>query len=159
MPSLTVRVYQNWLKCRQIQSRKQNACWHQIHMRENGGSLDFNFISLPKPVVDKNWVCQHCLLIFGKWCCVRCSNLFRLYQWHIYWMFPLFRTWIDFRFTVLVCSLYRSWALSISLCALIQSKVYAAGNTFFCISDAKYVMFRVGWCKSLKGSVTPVNVI
>ena len=38
-------------------------------MRENGGSLDFNSISLANPAVDENWVCQHGRLqqfIFGK---------------------------------------------------------------------------------------------
>ena len=33
-------------------------------MRENGGSLDFNFISLLNPAVDENWVCRHRLLQF-----------------------------------------------------------------------------------------------
>ena len=27
-----------------------------IRMRENGSGLDFNFISLPSPMVDENWV-------------------------------------------------------------------------------------------------------
>ena len=80
VPSLTIHMYQNLLKCRQLRSRKQNMHWHQIRMRENGGSLDFNFISLPKPMVDKNWVCRHHLLILGKWCYVRCSNLFKLFM-------------------------------------------------------------------------------
>ena len=47
MPNLTVSVYQNLLKCRRLRNRKPNARWHRIQMRENGGSLDFNFISLP----------------------------------------------------------------------------------------------------------------
>ena len=33
-------------------------------MRENGVSLDFNFISLLNPTVDQNWVYRHCLLQF-----------------------------------------------------------------------------------------------
>ena len=35
---------------------------HWIRMRENGGSLDFNFILLLNPAVDENWVYQHRLL-------------------------------------------------------------------------------------------------
>ena len=27
-----------------------------IRMRENGSGLDFNFISLPSPMIDENWV-------------------------------------------------------------------------------------------------------
>ena len=39
-----------------------------VRMRENSGSLNFNFISLPNPAVDENWVCRHRLqqLILGK---------------------------------------------------------------------------------------------
>ena len=33
-------------------------------MRENGDSLNFNFISLLNPAVDENWVYQHRLLQF-----------------------------------------------------------------------------------------------
>ena len=46
--------------------------WIWLWVRENGGSLDFNFISLLNSTVDKNWVCQHHFLqfIFGKWCIV-----------------------------------------------------------------------------------------
>ena len=61
--SLTVRINQNLLKCRRLRSCKQNTLWHQIRMRENGSSFNFNFISLPNPAVDKNWVCRHHLLI------------------------------------------------------------------------------------------------
>ena len=36
------------------------------HRQYIANSVDFNFISLPKPAVDKNWVCRHRLLILGK---------------------------------------------------------------------------------------------
>ena len=62
MPSVTVSVYHNLLKGIRLWHLKQNACWHWISMRENGSSLNFNFISLPNPAVDENCVCQHCLL-------------------------------------------------------------------------------------------------
>ena len=51
-----VQYYQNLLKGRILRNRKQNKRRHRIRMRENGGSLDFNFISLLNPVVDENWV-------------------------------------------------------------------------------------------------------
>ena len=51
MPSLSdsecMRIYWN---------RKQNAHRHQMWMRENGSSLDFDFISLSNPAVDENLV-------------------------------------------------------------------------------------------------------
>ena len=61
-------------------------------MKENGSSLNFNFISLPNPTVDENRVCWHCLqqFIFGKWCHVQCFNLFNFFcERNIYWTFPL----------------------------------------------------------------------
>ena len=125
-------------------------------MRENGGSLDLNFISLPKPAVDKNWVDRYHLLILGK---IMPRTIFRsvqtLYEWHIYWTFPLSCTWIDFRFTVFICSLYRLWALiNFTLCSNLVQGV-CCRLRIFCITDAKYIMFHIGWCKSLKGSATP----
>ena len=75
---------------------------HQQVMRENGDSLDFNFISLPNPTVDKNWVCRHRLLIVTH---TMFRSIHTLYEQHIYWMFPLFCVWVDFCFTIFVCSL------------------------------------------------------
>ena len=84
----SISVYQNLLKVkgRRLRNWKQNTHWHWIWMRENGCSLDFNFISLSNPAVDKNWVCQHHLqqFIFGKWCHIMlydvslCSNFLRM---------------------------------------------------------------------------------
>ena len=149
MPSLTVHVYQNLLKCRRLWSRKQNVRWHQIQMRENGSSLNFNFILLPNPAVDKNWVCQHCLLIMPR---TMFRSIHTLYKRHIYWTFPLFCVRRDFRFTIFVWSLYRLWTPSVSLCAPIPR--WCCRLRIFHITDSKYVMFHIGWRKSLKGSAT-----
>lgn len=42
-------------------------------MRENSGSLDLNFISLPSPAADKNWVSwlsSAAVFVFWKWCLI-----------------------------------------------------------------------------------------
>ena len=136
-------------------------------MRENGGSLDLNFISLLNPAVDElNWVGWHQLLqfILGKWCCVRCSNLFKLlvngkYTKH----FPFFCAWIDLPFIIFVCSLYRPWVTIRLLhhfgfvCVLILGYAVCIFHATYLVTDAKYVMFHVGWRKSLKGNTTPAT--
>ena len=84
MPSLSASIiiysyagdYKNW---------KQNVHSHRIRMRENGGSINFNFISLLNSVVDESWVYRHRLLqfTFWKWCHVQklqCPNLFRFLE-------------------------------------------------------------------------------
>ena len=92
-------------------------------MRENGSSLHLNFILLPNPAVDENWVCWHRLLqfIFWKWCCVQCSDLFKInvngkftvsfyfFCAQIDFLFTIF-VQIDFLFTIFVCWFYRLWA-------------------------------------------------
>ena len=87
---------------------------HRIQMRENGSSLDFNFISLLNPVVDKNWVCRHCLLQFflEKLCRVQCSDLFKLFSVHGKFTerYHTFCAWTDLLLTIFVCSSYRLWA-------------------------------------------------
>ena len=81
MPTLSacniIRIYS---KVEDYEIKKQNTRRHRIRMRENGGSLDFNFISRLNPAVDENWVCRHRLLQFFL-CCVRCSDLFKLFMW------------------------------------------------------------------------------
>ena len=77
---------------RKLRNRKKKQHVDTVQMRENGSSLNFNFISIPNPAVDENWVCWHRLqqLIFGRWCCVHCFDLFKLFsESHIYWTFPL----------------------------------------------------------------------
>ena len=67
MPTLSacniIRIYSK-LKGRRLRNRKPSTRQHRIWMRENGGSLDFNFISLLNAMVDENWVCWHHLLQF-----------------------------------------------------------------------------------------------
>ena len=79
--ALSVSIYQNLLKGRWLQNQNKNVGWHWIWVRENGGSLDFNFISLPNPAVDENWVCWHHLKQFipGKWCHIQWFDLFKLF--------------------------------------------------------------------------------
>ena len=125
-------------------------------MRENGNRFNFSVISLPNLAVDENWVCWHCLLqfTFGKWCHLWCSDLFKLFvNGKLTERFRFFCAQIDFLFTILICSLDRSWAPSSSLCPLILG--YAVH--IFRITDTKCVMDGVCWRKSLKGSTTPVT--
>ena len=60
-------------------------------------------------------------------------------------------------FTILFCSRYRLWATirllyHFGFVMCLNSRLY---RHIFHATDAKYVMFRVGWRKSLKGSTTP----
>ena len=53
---------------------------HQIQTGENGGSLDFNFISLPSPAVDENWgLPAYCLLHSLS------SKNNATYSWNVLW--------------------------------------------------------------------------
>ena len=133
----------------------------RIWVRENGGSLDSNFISLLNSAIDENWVCRHRLLqfIFRKWCRVWCSNLCKLFvngkfttRSHILCA----RT--DLLLIIFICSLYSPWATIRLLHHFDFVYVLILGYAvhIFCATDAKYVMFCVGWHKSLKGSATPV---
>ena len=86
-------------------------------MRENGGSLDFNFISLLNPTADENWVCRLHLLQFflQKWYHsnhARCSNLFKLFMCtaNLLNVTTFFCARIDLLFTIFICSHYRPWA-------------------------------------------------
>ena len=42
--------------------------------------------------------------------CMMFQSIQTLCKQQIYWMFPVFRAWIDFLFTIFVCTLYRLWA-------------------------------------------------
>ena len=81
MPSLSVYNIRIYWKVEGYENKNKPHVDTQIQVRENGGSLNFNFISLLNSMVDENWVCQHRLLqfIFGKWCHVRSSDLCRLF--------------------------------------------------------------------------------
>ena len=96
MPTLSVcniSYYQNLVNGRRLQNQKQNMGRHRIQTIENGGSLNFNFISLLNPTVDENWVCRHCLLrsSFKNDAVYKVpiySNFFC--EWQIYGMLPHF---------------------------------------------------------------------
>ena len=158
-------MIQNLLKGRRLQNQKQNACWHRLRMRENGGNLNFNFILLPNPAVDENWVCWHCLqqFIFEKWCHVQCFDLFNfLGEWHIYWMFPLC-------VCVCVCVQGQTFFLLFSSVHFIDRQLHSSYSIIlaFCAldyavrilhtTDTEYVILCVGWRKSLKDSATPAQ--
>ena len=71
----------------------KNTRRHRIRTRQNGSSLDFNFISLLNPAVDENWVYRHRLLQFflendAVYDVPICSNLFCDQQ--IYWTLAYF---------------------------------------------------------------------
>ena len=93
---------------------------HWVQMRENGGSLDFNFISLLNPTVDENWICRLHLLQFflQKWYHsnhARCSDLFKLFMWtanllNVSICYHILCARIDLIFTIFICSRYRPWA-------------------------------------------------
>ena len=55
VPSHTVSIYQHLLKGWRLWNPPKNVQRHRIRTRENGSSLNFNFILLPSPVVDVNW--------------------------------------------------------------------------------------------------------
>ena len=82
MPSHTVKVYQYLLKLKgwRLQKQKQNTYRHRIRMREKGGSLNFNFILLPSPMVNKNWVYQHII-----YCTVYLRKNDAVYDWNFLW--------------------------------------------------------------------------
>ena len=125
-------------------------------------STSTSSILLLNPTVDENWLCRHCLLqfILGKWCCVQYSDQFRLFvNGKFAKRFHFWGAQIDLLFIIFICSLYSMWATFRLLhhfgfvCVLILG--YAVH--VFRIIDAKYIMFHVSWCKSLKGKVTPVS--
>ena len=64
MPTLSACNIRIYSKVEDYEIEKKNARRHQIQMRQNGGSLNFNFFLLLNLVVDENWVCRHRLLQF-----------------------------------------------------------------------------------------------
>ena len=76
---------------------------------------------------------------------------------HIYWTFPLFWCVHGWTFFLLFLSAHftnRELQHFSFVCALILGYYVH----IFCITDARYVMFRVCWHKSLKGSVNPEHL-
>ena len=161
MPSLLAYNIRIYSKVEDYETKNKTCVDSWIWVRENGSSLDFNFILLLNFVVDKNWVCWHHLMqfILGKWCRVRCSELCKLFTKRKFTKrFHIFCAQIDL-FIIFICSLYSPSGYFIIrfgfVCVLISG--YAV-HIFHAI-DAKYVMFHVGWHKSLEGSATPGNRI
>ena len=116
--------------------------------------------------VDENWVCRFCL------CCSSSLETDAAYDVPMYANFlwtvnllnvSIFRVQIDLLFIIFVCSLYTLWATIrllhhfgfVWLCAFILGYPVC----IFRAIDAKYVMFRIGWCKSLKGSATHASFL
>ena len=154
MPSLTVSVYQNLLKCRRLRNWKQNMRlnmnerkWHQpwfqlclvtkSHGRWELGLLTLSAVAQLQKMMPRTmfWSIQ------------------TLCEQQIYWTFPLFRAWIlSFSFSRLL-NLWIDRELHHSGFECTNSMLCCMN---FCITDAKYVMFSVDWHKSLKGSAIPV---
>ena len=107
---VSVLYYQNLPKGRKLRNRKQNTRQHWIRMRENGSSLDFNFISLLNPAVDKNWVYRHHLLQFFlermMFRSIQTFSVTSKFTEH----YHIFCARIDLLFTIFVCSRYSLWA-------------------------------------------------
>ena len=67
---------------------------------------------------------------------------------------------IDLLLTIFVCLCYRLWATirllhHFGFVMCVNSRLYNV--CIFRAINAKYVMFCIGWCKSLKDSATPNN--
>jgi len=65
-------------------NQKQNACWHQMRMRENGSGINFSFVSLPCPMPDENWA--------SLLCCSSSENavlIILTFCKQKFWLFPL----------------------------------------------------------------------
>ena len=79
-----------------LRNQKQNVHWHRIQMRENGGSLNFIFISLPSPVGDENWVRWHIVCCAAHVWKMMPGTMFQsiktFHEQQIHWTFPLSHT-------------------------------------------------------------------
>ena len=110
-------------------------------------------ISLLNPALDKNWVCRHWLLqfIFGNWCHIQCSDLFRFLvnsKFTERFHFPCMDR-LSFSYFHLL-TFVSSVILALQVCALILGDAVRIFHT----TDAKCVMFGVDWHRSPKGSAT-----
>jgi len=79
-----------------LRNQKQNVHWHWIQMRENGGSLNFIFISLPSPLGDENWVRWHIVCCAAHVWKMMPGTMFQsiktFCEQQIHWTFPLSHT-------------------------------------------------------------------
>ena len=144
LPSWTVSVYQHLLKGWRLRNQKQITCWQWIRMRENGDNLNFNFISLSTPTVDKNWVYWHIICcIVGKWCGI----WLKLFVNSKFTERSFLCAQLDL-FTSFVCLLldceysYSQVIPSFWLCLCADILGYAV--CIFRTTDTKYVMFCIG---------------
>ena len=115
--------YGIWNQAAKIYSKAEdyeienNTHRHRIRMRENGGSLDFNLISLLNPAVDKNWVCRHRLWQFFLQKMMLCTMFRSIQTFSVNGKFTeryhIFCAQTDLLLTISICSRYR-------LCATIR---------------------------------------
>ena len=154
MPSLSVyNIIRIYSKVEDYETENKTCVDTLIWARENGGSVDFNL--LQNSAVDENWVCRHHLLqfIFGKWCSSLCK-LFVNGKFTKCFYFLCAR--IDL-FITFVCSLYSPWATVRLLhhFGFVYVLILGYAVHIFHANDAKYILFCIGWRKSLIGSATP----
>ena len=93
--------------------------------------------------------------VHQKWCCIWCSDLFKLFMNSKFtkrFHFSLCADRHSFYYFHLLTLNYIPWAPSFWLWLCTNLRLAAC---IFHTTDMKYVMFCAGWRKSLKGSETP----
>ena len=87
-------------------------------------------------------------------------------EWHIYWTFPLVCVFVcvcvqrqtfvllflSAHFIIIDCQLHSNYSIILALCA--QGYLYVFFVPLLQTTDTKYVIFHVGWRKSLKDNTT-----
>ena len=151
-------MYQNWPKCRRLWNWKQNARSHWIQIRENGGSLHFNFISLPNSAVDGRTVFAN--IVYWSSSLENDAAYDVPIYWNSLWAANLLNVStflctdrLSFSYFHLL-TFVSSVILALQVCVLILGYVVHIIH----ITDAKCIMFGVSWHKSLKGSTTPASL-
>ena len=133
-------------KTTNMNKRKRQRPWYQLHLitkSHGSGELRFADVSSAAQFTFKKWCrTQMKLFVNGKFT-----------ERHHF-----FCAWLDLISTSFVCSLlyceYSCSQVTQSFLAVCSPTLgYAVQN--FCTTDAKYVMFRIGWHKPLKSSATP----
>ena len=128
----------------------QNTCRHQIWMRQNGGSLNFVFCFF---FVTKS--CGRQELGFTNILSGIVRENDAMYDWNFLWTANSLNVshFDSFICSLLNCEYHCSQVTPplLAVCSLILD--YAVHT--FSTTGTKYIMFRVGWRKSLKASMTP----
>ena len=111
-------------------------------MRENGGSLDFNFLSLPSPVVELGFTdISATQVIFRKCCCIQLKLFVNgSFTEHFHYFCVCVVRLFSF---FIVCSLLNheySNLVKLSFLA-VCSLILGYAVRIFCTNDAKYVIF------------------